>query len=185
MVSNVTANEPELRVPDSELDFEDELFYRWRGAPFTGVGYEEIPGGGLSEVTYRYGVQEGPARDWYPSGALKGESNFQENVQHGTSIEYAEDGTAITEASYEYGILVERKEQDEDGHLVTTFVLPPDSETFALLERYRREKGWPGSGLFNPLIGLCRRRHRRRDGSRFRSRYVPGKCPEHPEQRPE
>lgn len=135
----------DLRVPDSELDFDDELFYRWRGAPFTGIGYDDIPGGGLSEINYRYGVQEGPARDWYPSGALKGESYFRENVPHGISREYAENGTLVMESFHEYGILVERRERDASGELVTTFVVSPDSKTHATLERYRREKGWPAS----------------------------------------
>lgn len=140
------ANGRELRVPDSELDFDDELFYRWHDSPFTGVGYENLPGGGVSEISYRYGMQEGPARDWYPSGSLKGESHFRENVQHGISREYAEDGSLIMEATYEYGILVKRRERDEGGRMVATFALGPDSDTYSLLDRYRREKGWPESG---------------------------------------
>lgn len=145
----MAADKPITRVRDSELDFDDELFYRWCGAPFTGIGYEDIPGTGLSEISYRYGVQEGPARDWYPSGVLKGESCFRENMLHGASREYAEDGTLITEALHEYGILVQRRERDRSGNLVTTFALRPDSDTYPLLERYRREKGWPSNGSFD------------------------------------
>lgn len=92
----MAASNSDLRVPDSELDFDDELFYRWRGAPFTGIGYGDIPGGGLSEISYRYGARE-------------------------------------------------RRERDASGELVATFVVSPDSETHATIERYRREKGWPAS----------------------------------------
>ena len=135
------ANQPEVRVPDSELDFDDELIYRWHGSLFTGIGYEDVPGRGLSEISYRYGTQEGPARDWYPSGALKGESHFREGVLHGIAREYAEDGTLLKEASHEYGILVGRQERDVSGEMVTTFTLDPKGQTYATLEQYRREKG--------------------------------------------
>jgi hypothetical protein len=53
-----------VRVPDSELDFDEDSFCTYNGVPFTGVGYEVVPDRGLSEVTYREGLQEGPARDW-------------------------------------------------------------------------------------------------------------------------
>jgi antitoxin component YwqK of YwqJK toxin-antitoxin module len=138
-------HQQETRVPDSELDFDDELIYRWRGSLFTGIGYEDTPGGGVSEINYRYGVQEGPARDWYPSGTLQAESHFRENVPHGVAREYAEDGTLIQEAFHEYGILIERREISAAGEMVTTFLIDPDSSTYPMLERYRREKGWPNS----------------------------------------
>jgi hypothetical protein len=143
----VAENQPEVRVPNSELDFDDELIYRWRGSLFTGIGYEELPSGGLSEISYRYGVQEGPAHDWYASGAIKGESHFRENVLHGIAREYAEDGTLTKESHHEYGILVERRERNGTGEISMTFALDPDSYNYALLERYRRERGWPTSDL--------------------------------------
>lgn len=139
----MTQDKPELIVPDSELDFDEDLTYRWRGELFTGVGYEDIPGRGRSEVSYRYGTQEGPARDWYPSGTLKGESFFRENVQHGARREYDQGGVLIKESFYEYGILVREKERDACGEMIAKSILSPGDKNHELLERYRREKGWP------------------------------------------
>jgi antitoxin component YwqK of YwqJK toxin-antitoxin module len=138
-------NRHENRVPDSELDFDDDLIYRWRGELFTGVGFEESPDGALSEASYEYGVQQGPARDWYPSGDLKGESHFHDNVQHGVTREYSQEGSLLMESFYEYGILVEKRERGSSGEMSTTYVLAPDEETYRTLERYRRERGWPTS----------------------------------------
>lgn len=134
---------PAIRVPDSELEYDEELVYRWRGELFTGIGYDDTSPAGLSEVSYRYGVQDGPARDWYPSGALKGESQFREGVQHGTARELDEDGAVSSEAVYEYGILVSKSERGGDGQLRQVFVLAENSPNGRLLERFRREKGWP------------------------------------------
>jgi hypothetical protein len=145
-LGRVTPDRQEARVPDSELDFDADLIYRWRGKLFTGVGFEIDAAGGLSEVRYRFGVQEGVARDWYPSGVLKGESYFHDNVNHGATREFAEDGSLIIECLYEYGILVERRERNKDGELAATFTIDAHGTTYSMLERYRREKGWPTSG---------------------------------------
>ena len=62
------------RIPDSELDFDSDLVVTLEGVPFSGIAFEAHPEGGVSEVTYRKGRQEGPARDLYPSGAVRAES---------------------------------------------------------------------------------------------------------------
>jgi antitoxin component YwqK of YwqJK toxin-antitoxin module len=139
----VTQDKPEPIVPDSELDFDEDLVYRWHGKLFTGIGYEDRPGLGRSEVSYRYGVQEGPARDWYPSGTMKSESFFRENVLHGVTREYREDGALEKEVLYEYGIRVEEKERNDRGEMIAKFGLDVGDKKYKLLERYRREKGWP------------------------------------------
>ena len=36
---------PVTRVPDSELDYDEELTYRWRGELFSGVGFDDSPSG--------------------------------------------------------------------------------------------------------------------------------------------
>jgi antitoxin component YwqK of YwqJK toxin-antitoxin module len=88
-------------------------------------------------------MQDGLARDWYPSGAIKGESHFHDNVLHGTVREYDENGILLKESYHEYGILVERGERSANGEMVRTFRLDPGDHAYNLLERYRREKGWP------------------------------------------
>ncbi|WP_322756558.1 hypothetical protein [Frankia sp. Cas3] len=131
------------RVEDSELDFDEDLIYTYRGVLFTGIGYEEVSGHGLSEISYRQGMQAGPARDWYPSGVLKGESYFRENVLHGPLREFDEDGNVRFEAVYEYGILVSSLRSDGSGAVVEFSEISGDSPNFSLLERYRRERAWP------------------------------------------
>ncbi|GAB3004108.1 hypothetical protein LWP59_10600 [Amycolatopsis acidiphila] len=135
-----------MRVPDSELEYDEELIYRWRGELFTGVGYDDGSPSGLSEVCYRHGMQEGPARDWYPSGVLKGESYFRENVQHGVTREYTEGGEVESEAVYEYGILLSKSERGEDGEFRQVYRLADGSPNRRLLQRFREEKGWPEIG---------------------------------------
>jgi hypothetical protein len=142
-VGEMPLHEPGLRVPDSELDYDDDLTYRWHGELFTGVGFAEGKDRAKSEVSYRYGVQDGPARDWYSSGVLKGETWFRENVQHGPVREFDQNGKLLVEESFEYGIKVSRSELTKDGELVETFRISPESSNFERLERYRREKGWP------------------------------------------
>lgn len=139
----MVTDKPEVRVPDSELDYDDELTYQWRGTLFTGVGFDVAKNGSRSEISYCFGVQDGPARDWYPSGTLKGETWFRDNVQHGFAREYDEDGNLLCEMSFEYGIMTAKSERDESGQMVETFRIYPNSQNHARLERYRRERGWP------------------------------------------
>jgi hypothetical protein len=136
-------HEPGSKVPDSELEYDEELTYRWRGVLFTGIGFDEASDGISSEVSYRYGVQEGPARDWYPSGVLKGEAWFRDNVQHGTTREYDDEGNLLSETKFEYGIMVFKSERDKGGRMIRNFEIDPKSQNYARLERYRKEKGWP------------------------------------------
>jgi antitoxin component YwqK of YwqJK toxin-antitoxin module len=130
------------RVQFSELDYDGELIYAFGGRPFTGTAYEDVPGKWRSELTYRDGMQEGVARDWYASGVLKEESYFRENVRHGPARSYSADGALISESAYEYGILVSLKHFDHDGKIEKRWVISPDDSTHALLEKYRREKHW-------------------------------------------
>jgi antitoxin component YwqK of YwqJK toxin-antitoxin module len=133
----------QLRVPAEELDYDGDLFYTYKGEAFTGVAYEEVPGKWLSEVSYRDGLQEGAGRDWYPSGTLKSESWYRENALHGFSREYNEDQVKVLEEVYEYGILVRRTRWDDACRMAGTWVIDPDGQSFARLQRYRVQKGWP------------------------------------------
>jgi hypothetical protein len=64
-------------------------------------------------------------------------------VQHGTAREPEKDGAVSSEAVYEYGILMSRSERGGDGQLRQVFVLAENSLNGRLLERFRRENGWP------------------------------------------
>lgn len=130
-----------VRVPDALLDYDAELIYTYNGQRFTGVGYEEEPERGLSEISYVDGVQEGPSRDWYPSGQLKGETIYKDNVRHGHNREFREDGTLSLEEIYEHGVLVRSATFDENGNMVERFELSRDSPNFARLQRLRKQFG--------------------------------------------
>jgi len=142
----MATEDPAMRVHDSQLEYDGDLIYRRHGELFTGIGYDDTPEQGMSEVSYRDGVQEGPARDWYLSGRLKGESYFRENVQHGVAREYAENGNVLSEAVYEYGILLSRAERNASGEMRSTYELSPDNPNYELVDRFRREKNWPRAG---------------------------------------
>jgi len=128
-----------VRVPAEELDFDDDQIFHYQGTPFTGVAYEDEPDGGGSETAYVDGLQEGTARAWYPSGALRSEAPYYRGVGHGRHRGFREDGTLESEKDYEYGILVEASVFDASGDVVERFELSKDNPNFALLERYRTE----------------------------------------------
>ena len=132
-------HEAVTRVPDAELEYDADYVYRVAGAPFTGIAYEDVPGRGRCEVSFRDGLQEGPARHWYPSGQLRSESNIKDNVLHGRVIELTEDGLPVLDARYEYGIVVSSVRRDAAGAVVELFEIDPAGPNYAWLQRLRRE----------------------------------------------
>jgi hypothetical protein len=129
-------------VRDSELDFDSDLVSTLDGKPFTGVAYEESPVLGRSEISYREGMQHGLARDWYPSGVLKGESVFFQGVLHGMTREFDEDGRLMTEVRYEYGIRILSRRFGLDGRIVEEEELDPNDEAARQLDRLRSSHRW-------------------------------------------
>lgn len=107
-----------LRVPDELLDYDEESIYTYEGERFTGIGYADVPGHGLSEISYVDGVQDGPARDWYVSGQLRYEANYKRNVRHGSTRQFREDGSLVSESVYDDGLLVRSVTVDADGNVV-------------------------------------------------------------------
>ena len=103
------------RVPDELLDYDEELFYTYNGESFTGVGYADVPGHGLSEISYVDGAQDGPARDWYPSGQLKYEADYKLNTRHGITREFREEGSLASEMTYDHGVLIRSVKYDGQG----------------------------------------------------------------------
>jgi deoxyribonuclease V len=116
-------------VPDSELDYDGNLFFTYRGEAFTGVAYEDVPGKWLSEVSYRDGAQDGVAREPSPSGKLRVESWYRENTLHGFSREYNENQVKVSEEIYEYGILVRRTKLDGPVRETDSWTIGPEATT--------------------------------------------------------
>uniref|UniRef100_A8LW38 MORN repeat protein n=1 Tax=Salinispora arenicola (strain CNS-205) TaxID=391037 RepID=A8LW38_SALAI len=132
---------PPLRVPDELLDYDRELFYTYNGKGFTGIGYADVPGHGLSEISYVDGAQEGPSRDWYPSGQLKGESNYKANMLHGDMRDFRDDGSLISEKLYDHSVLVRSVTYDSQGNVVDHYEISESSPAFSQLRRLREQGG--------------------------------------------
>ncbi|MET4159340.1 hypothetical protein [Agromyces sp. PvR057] len=128
-------------VSDAELDYDSDLVCTFGGAPFTGTAFEESPSLGRSEISYRDGLQDGLARDWYPTGMLKGESEFVQGELHGAVREYRPDGQLAEESRYEYGIRVLHRVYSPDGSVIEASEINATSEEADLLLRLRRERG--------------------------------------------
>lgn len=129
------------RVPDELLDYNEELFYTYNGESFTGVGYADVPGHGLSEISYVDGAQDGPARDWYPSGQLKYEANYKLNTRHGITREFREDGSLASEMTYDHGVLIRSVTYDGQGKVVDHYEISEDDPNFSQLRRLREHGG--------------------------------------------
>ena len=130
-------------VPDTELDYDSDLVCTLNGVPFSGTAFEESSLLGRSEITFHDGLQEGPARDWYPSGVLKGESQFVQGTLHGTVKEFRPDGALAEVSRYEYGVLVFRLTLAADGSVIEAEEVDASSDEADLLQRLRRDCGWP------------------------------------------
>ncbi len=129
------------RVPDELLDYNEELFYTYNGESFTGVGYADVPGHGLSEISYVDGAQDGPARDWYPSGQLKYEANYKLNTRHGITREFREEGSLASEMTYDHGVLIRSVTYDSQGKVVDHYQISEDDPNFSQLRRPREYGG--------------------------------------------
>jgi antitoxin component YwqK of YwqJK toxin-antitoxin module len=129
------------RVPDELLDYDEELFYTYNGESFTGIGYADVPGHGLSEISYVDGAQDGPARDWYPSGQLKYEANYKRNTRHGITREFREEGSLASEMTYDHGVLIRSVSYDGQGKVVDHHEISEDDPNFSQLRRLREHGG--------------------------------------------
>ncbi len=135
------AEQPTARVPDALLDFDENIVFTYKGQLFTGIAYEDDPVHGLSEISYVDGLQEDPARDWYPSGQLKAEVMFHANSRHGHDREYREDGTLAAETIYEHGVRVSSRTLADDGRVMDRWDISEGSPNFARLQRLRAQYG--------------------------------------------
>ena len=130
-----------VRIPDVLLHYDAELVYTYNGQRFTGIGYEDDPERGRSEISCVDGAQEGPSRDWYPSGQLKGETIYKGNVRDGHNREFREDGSMWLEEIYEHGVLVRSARFDENGNVIESFEISEDSPSFSQLQRLWEQFG--------------------------------------------
>lgn len=129
----VTINDRELLYCD------EENIFVYKDEPFTGISRHSNREGALTgEDTYINGIQQGPARYWYPSGQLKGEEYFVNNGLHGPCKEWHENGQLKRDAMFEHSILVHDKQWDESGNLIKDMQLTEQDPLFKTLENARR-----------------------------------------------
>jgi len=127
------------RVPDSELDYDADLVFTHHGVPYTGIGYDEDAVCGVSEISYVDGRQEGPSRDWYPSGQLKAEVMYRNNVRHGYTREFTEDGVLSREELYDYGVRTQSIVFDAAGTEISVYRMPADDKRWNELRELHEE----------------------------------------------
>lgn len=132
-----------LVVPASGLQFDSDLVTTYNGSVFTGVAFEDLGLLGRSEVSYVDGRQEGVAKDWYPSGAIKVIARYVDGTLHGLLQEFSESGVLEQESRYAYGICVWRRAVDPSGDLSEEEHIDLESEVGRLLVDLRRELDWP------------------------------------------
>lgn len=104
-----------------------------------GCGYEPANGARPeSEIEFVEGLQHGAARDWYPTGQLRGRTEYLKGVRHGREEEWFETGAKAMRASWEYDILVEKTVWTPSGHEVEHYRLREDDPLFATLTALRK-----------------------------------------------
>lgn len=133
-----------MRVPIDELDYSDQHIYLYEGQPFTGIAYEALPDGQVvAEESYVDGGLKGPSREWYPTGELKSEVYYKSGAPHGKCREWYQHGILKLECLYEYSIIIERKEWDENGKLVKEYRIKENDPSMEILEKFRALKKNP------------------------------------------
>lgn len=131
-----------LRVPDDDLDFDDNQMFFWQGKLFTGTAYEERDGRLIAESEYKDGYQDGTTREWYSSGVLKSEKSYRYSTSHGLFSEYDEDGHLTSRKMLEHGIVVWSESFAPGGTLLEREDIDRTGFWFKLLEKRRRESRW-------------------------------------------
>ena len=129
------------RVPDTEIEYEDDGFYYYNGERFTGVEYflNDDEGWLEAETEYADGLPSGMKREWAgPDKELLYEGQFRGGVLHGRKRRWTDDGTLVEDGEYEYGIPLWEKMWDEDGKLIHDYTLTEADVNYIELVRFRQ-----------------------------------------------
>jgi antitoxin component YwqK of YwqJK toxin-antitoxin module len=130
-----------MRVSIDELDYSDYHVYLYQGKPFTGIAYESLADGRIvAEDSYVDGVLKGYSKEWYPTGELQSEVYYMSGALHGKCRQWYIDGTLKSEYLYEYGILITKKEWDENGKLFEEYKIDESDSRIETLEKFRELK---------------------------------------------
>jgi len=127
------------RVPRAEVSYEPDARYHHAGAWFTGWAVSSRQGV-TEEQEFRNGFRWGSARVHNAAGTLIMESNFRMDLLHGAQREWDDAGGLLLEAWYEHGVLLEEKQWDGSGGLISR---QGPHEVNPHLEEMRRLYGTP------------------------------------------
>ena len=113
------------RVHLNDLDIDEGHVHRHEGSLFTGVGEERGPNGRVrEEITFVDGMEHGPSRLFNSAGALLSECTLHNGSAHGTSREWDELGRLRKEVIHQHGVVISRRDWNENGDVTSTFQRP-------------------------------------------------------------
>ncbi|MDQ0086112.1 antitoxin component YwqK of YwqJK toxin-antitoxin module [Variovorax boronicumulans] len=132
-----------LEVSFDDLEpSDDHSILEYKGAPFTGLAVENGEAGRrIAETPYVDGQRCGTAREWSATGRLLSEQSFLLNSLHGQARTWFEDGKSKSDATYELGICVVKREWDVEGALTSDYCLTESDPQFKTLRRLRELYG--------------------------------------------
>jgi hypothetical protein len=117
---------------------EDHSVLEHRGVPFTGLAVErDSANRRIAEMPYVEGQRCGVAREWSATGQLLSERGFLLDSLHGQSRTWFENGRQKSEASYELGICVAKRDWDAVGALTADYRLAESEVQFKTLQQLR------------------------------------------------
>jgi antitoxin component YwqK of YwqJK toxin-antitoxin module len=132
------------------LDFDPlSNFYTYEGNPFSGVAYEKLKNGGLTETMICNGRKNGMESEWYPSGQIKEYAQIINNHRHGIFWEWYENGMRKSDTIYEYGHKTKSTVWDENGVINERYLIDENSADYSTLQLLRKRYQTNFGGFFN------------------------------------
>ncbi|VWC06868.1 Putative antitoxin YwqK [Burkholderia aenigmatica] len=126
-------------APMSDLTYKSNGLTYLGATPFSGVAYSENEMGVREEETsYVDGLRCGLSREWNDDGTLVKEAMYSWDVFHGAARTWHDNGQLERDGEYEYGIALHEKLWDEQGNLLSDYVLSKDDGQYEFLEKLRQ-----------------------------------------------
>ncbi len=121
---------------------EDHSVLEYQGVPFTGLAVEYGEAGSrIAETHFVDGQRCGTAKEWNATGRLIAEQGYLLNSLNGQARTWFEDGKQKSDATYELGICVAKREWDATGALTSDYRLAESDPQFKTLQRLRELYG--------------------------------------------